>query len=145
MRTHARGFLSRLAESLNETTFPALDPFCSERSRWILDLTRYTARKRLDRGTERIMLTRNFHFTSVELLPQPLPKLLRVLYIVPTVRRVLHCPSRIFRVHQRREAHRYRRPKWLQGPHYKVSDKASFLKCLFPKLAVRRLDLERAV
>lgn len=87
----------------------------------------------------------DLNFTSVEFLPQPLPKLLRVLFVVPAVRHVLRCPPRILHVHQRRQALRHRRLKLLQGSHYKVSDKASFLERLLPMLAVRRLDLEFSV
>jgi len=89
----------------------------------------------------------NFNFTStVKFLPQTLLKFFGIFpTIVTLVLRTLHRPLRVFRVRQRREALRHRRLKWFQGPHYKVSDKASFLERLFPILPVRRLDLEFTV
>jgi len=87
----------------------------------------------------------NCNITSaVELLPETLLKFLRVLpAVIPSALRALHRhPMRVFRVHQRREALRHRRLERFQGSYYKVSDKASFLKCLFSILPVRRLDLE---
>lgn len=90
----------------------------------------------------------NINFTStVKFLPQTLLKFLGIFPAIvhPLVLRTLHRPLRVLRVRQRREALRHRRLKWFQGPHYKVSDKASFLERLFPVLPVRRLDLEFAV
>lgn len=142
MRTHAREFLSCLPSS-SETTFRPKSLLVAV----LVGLySIFVLEGALIERNESNELARHCNFTSVEFLPQLLPKLLRVLFIVPAVlRRVLHCPSRIFRVRQRRQALRYRRLKWLQGSHYKVRDKASFLERLFSMLAARRLDLEFSV
>lgn len=43
----------------------------------------------------------NLFTFAVELLPQPLPKLLRVLLVVPPVPQVLHRPPAVLRVRER--------------------------------------------